>query len=335
MVTKIETIQDKTRSKSDLFGVPKLDTLGTTGENAYNQQDTKRFFLQKKARRKGITVALASQLCKVQGSVLNDGYKNTLFCSSVILQDGQTLESRHCKNRWCLVCNSIRIAKLIFGYRDVLETMANPKFITLTIQSVQAKDLRKTIDKMQKVFRGIQHDVLRKKYNIRLDGIRKIECNFSEQKQTFNPHFHLIVDCTPCEAILIKSIWLSSFDIATVNPKAQDITNIDKSKDQPVLELFKYFTKMITKGKKFNAMSNDVIFTAIRGKRIVQPFGNVRKVSEEIEELEKQDADFLESRTEIWTYQKEVFDWVSADGELLSEFQPSKEFLNLIDKINA
>lgn len=336
MVAKIITTLDKTRSKNGFDDVPKLDTLGTTGENATNQQLTSKLFLQKKARRKGLTMALAGQLARVKNSPLNKSYVNSLFCSEVMLQDGNKLSSKHCKSRWCLVCNSIRTAKLIFGYKDILENMANPMFITLTLKSVKDEDLRKTIDKMQAVFRNIQHNVLRKKYKIRLDGIRKIECNYHENKETFNPHFHLVADAKPCEAILIKSLWLDSFDLETATPEAQDISNIDESKEEPIVELFKYFTKMITKGK-FNPIASDVIFTAIRGKRVVQPFGKIRKlkVSEDIEELQSQDADFLEQKSEIWCYVQEVYDWVSSDGELLSEFKPSQKFLKLIDKINA
>ena len=50
-----------------------------------------------------------------------------------------------------------------------------------------------------------------------------------------------------------------------------------------------------------------------------------------IDEIEIQEADFLEDDIEIYTYDKEHFDWVSANGLLLSEYEPTKEELSFIN----
>ena len=67
------------------------------------------------------------------------------------------------------------------------------------------------MDRTMRAFDRI-HNQCKKRHQrgkgIKLIGIKLLECNFNPAKQTYNPHFHLIV---PNEEIaeLLKSEWLT------------------------------------------------------------------------------------------------------------------------------
>ena len=71
--------------------------------------------LVKRAKAKFLTNGLSFPLIDLN-SPLKKSYWLTWHCTSVLLQEGQKITSRYCNNRWCIVCNRIRTAKLINGY---------------------------------------------------------------------------------------------------------------------------------------------------------------------------------------------------------------------------
>ena len=84
-------------------------------------------------------------------SELKEGYTNTLYCSSVIQQQGKKFTSSYCGYRWCKICNRIRTGKLINGYQAEIDNMQDKQFLTLTRRNVSAEDLRATIIKMTNI----------------------------------------------------------------------------------------------------------------------------------------------------------------------------------------
>ena len=99
----------------------------------------------------------------------------------------------------------------------------------------------------------------------------------------YHYHFHIIIEGKKNAEYLIKS-WLE------LNPdsdrKGQDMRPANCSS---MIELFKYFTKLLAKDKSGNRRMMDykrldVIFRALSGKRIYQPFGGLTMISEDIED---------------------------------------------------
>jgi hypothetical protein len=93
--------------------------------------------------------------------------------------------------------------------------------------------------------------------------------------------------------------WLKRYPNAC--PWSQDIRIADSNS---VKELFKYSTKIIDTYKSENPEENpenkevnieiypealDNIMRALYGRRILQPFGNIKKVNDEVEELQSQE----------------------------------------------
>jgi hypothetical protein len=328
-MTKLHSTPQSTKQKVSSKEVKhNLDTLAQLGKPCQSKISDSKAKFQKASRRKRLTNAILTKLVPLN-SPLQESYIRTAYCNEVILQEGSKVSRRYCNNRWCLVCNSIRTAKAINGYKKPLQDLGKIYFFTLTIKSVKAKDLRQTITKMYKAFRDIHHNVLRKKYKIQLKGLRKFECNYNEEADTFNPHIHFVLSGTPCQLLLIKSLWLNYFPNET-DPEAQ---NIEEADEETLQEMFKYFTKIVV-NSDFNPIASDIIFRAMKGKRVYQSIG-IKRVSEEVEMTTSEDIDFQPKQVEIWKYQNYRYDWVNSRGQAFCDYKPLDKYVSFIDKIES
>ena len=280
--------------------------------------------LQKRARAKAFTNSYLFDLIDLK-SPLNKSYWNTYHCTKTILQEGSKITAKYCNNRWCLTCNRIRTAKMINGYHSSINDFDNPQFVTLTIPNVKAKDLKSSIEQMNLSLMNCRRN-LKKTFKINLKALRKYESTYNKRTNTYHPHFHLIVDGLDTSNRLVQQ-WLKQFPSA--DKKGQDIR---QANENSLIELCKYFTKIIAKDSDYNPRALDIMFRAVKGKRTFQPIGIKKYVTEDIEDIQGQDIDFKPAQNQIWGYEKEVFDWVTADGELLSEYSPTREELKLINQ---
>ena len=296
--------------------------------------------LKKRARRNYFTTALSLQLVtaaqKSPSSILEKAYWNTYHCCSNLTIDNSTeqVTAEYCKNRWCLVCNAIRTAKLIGDYQGIIDTWENKCFVTLTRQSVKAEDLRATIDEMQKTFTKIKGKIKKRHQRgqgAKLIGLRKLECNYNYKADTFNPHYHLILSDKEVGEIVINE-WYTRHTREIVNSEAQNIKPAD---DNACVEMFKYFTKVITKVDKERRVfveAMDVIFNAIKGRRTFQPFG-FKKAKEEKEEVVKEER--IAEITKL-TWIQDLADWADMEtGELLSGYIPAESWKHIVEGIKV
>lgn len=293
-----------------------LDTLAQLTPNPEEN-------LLKKAKRKTLTVFLSAKLIELNNKNIQ-AYRNMFYCNSVLKQDEQELSTSYCKNRFCLVCNSIKTANLINGYLPELKKMRDPQFLTLTIKAVGGIRLAPAITLMQKNFRTISQ-TLTKYHKIKLNAIRKLECNHNEEKNTYNPHYHLIIDGKD-NAVIVQNMWLKLNQRS--NQKAQDIRPADHDS---MIELFKYATKIISKNGFINAGALDVIYSAFRRRRVIQPIGIKKFVDED--ERERVTYPQLANESALWNWDQQNFDWVNLEtGEILTGHTPDKELKTLFDR---
>jgi hypothetical protein len=317
------------------LSAPKLDTLGQLRKGLISKGCGCENPLQKRSLKKALTLAClignGNGLVDVKGSKLISRYWSTHHCGDVIFQDGQRIRSTYCKRRWCGVCNSIRTATLIKGYSDVLGDFKDPYLVTLSLRNVKAEDLEPTIRYMTSKLARVRQKLKKRGYN--LQGIRNHECTYNVDRDDFHPHMHMIVEGED-EAHLMRMEWLSS--VPESGWKGQDVRPADK---ETIMEVFKYVSKVIVKGKDGNPIhypkAMDVIYNAYNKKRVIQPFGIKKAV---IEEKESGNGvhDYLPIReTEIFIYETSAMDWVSASGEVLSEYTPTKKVLDLVNHIRT
>jgi hypothetical protein len=271
--------------------------------------------LKKRARSKYMTNSYTVQLAKLK-SPLQKSYNNTIYgCSSTLIQDDNKITTSYCGNRWCLVCNRIRTAKMINAYMPVFEEMKDKVFLTLTIPNVKGDFLREAIKNMTKTFRLIQ------KYT-KAKGLRKLECTYNPIRNDYHPHFHFVLENdSQAQEILLE--WLKRYPNS--NKAAQDVR---KCTDSSVYELFKYFTKIIVSDKCIYIKNLDVIFQAMRNLRVYQPFGGIKKVSEDIDEIEAEEYEDLSKNNKIWQWFEK--DWVDTEtGETLTGYEPDENLKTL------
>lgn len=282
--------------------------------------------LKKRAKNQYFSKKLAQKLSWLgDESPLYKAYKRTLFdCGSIILQEGNKTKSGYCNARWCNTCNRMRTAKLINGYKSPLESFQDPYFVTLTFPNVNGSELSQSIKKM------IQNAVLiikSRRKNTAINGIRKIECTYNEERDDYHPHFHFIIDGKE-NAEYVRNEWLKRYE--TAETWSQDIRKADKGS---MIELFKYTTKLVSKSKRgydVYVYALDIIFNAMYGIRTFQSFGKVRMVKEDIENLVTEEFTDLPNYPDAVAWQWIEKDWINMlDGNKLTGYEPSEEIKKL------
>jgi len=277
--------------------------------------------LQKRAKSKWWTQAIVLSLVDLK-SPLNKYYWNAYHCNHKLTQSGQELTGKYCNSRICHVCNRIRTAKMINGYCSQLN--GRPlEFVTLTVPNCSAEELDRTINRMTKTFTLINRN-LREKKGIILNGVRKIEVTVNLIENNYHPHLHLIVDG---HGQTLVDSWLQRFP--ECSKKAQKVQIAD---EESLHELFKYTTKIIDYQESEKSIvvygkHLDVIMLALRNKRTFQPFGDIKKVSEEVvDDLKGKVYDVPEYDYMVWEYRGH--DWYNKKNIPLTQAeQPTQTII--------
>lgn len=284
---------------------------------------------QKRAARKHQTYPVVTSLAqygKETGSPLEAAYRDSIYCASLIVQEDGRLRSSYCNRKWCLVCNSIRTAKLIDQYAPVIGSWEDPHFVTLTVRNVQGGRLPDTLAAMQSEYTKVRR-YLKRQYGMTVTGVRKTECTFSTTRGDFHPHYHVIVDGADT-GHAIKDRWLDRHR-SSANEAGQDIRPADK---RSVTELFKYQTKLVTKSRDGNKYpvppaALDTIFRALHGKHAISPTGfKLPAVIEADDELDLEGSQEWKRHGEqlIWQWVQTCTDWIDlSTGDTFSGYVPS------------
>lgn len=309
---------------------PLLDTLAQVPPNTLKS-------LLKRARSKWYTTAIVSRLKYLEKTLLRKYYSHAWNCNHKIFQDGQKLTSRYCNTRVCHICTRIRTAKLMHGYVDQLMKLDNIEFVTLTIPNCSGENLNLVIDQMLKQITLIIRNLGEKK-NIKISGIRKLECTYNVFSGLFHPHFHLLVDKN--SGSLIVDQWLKR--MPTAKREGWDykkkcmvaLQDVRKADEGSLKEIFKYTTKIIvSKKNQINVYINplNTILECLYKRRCFQPFGIVKMVSEDIDELDgKVYTDLEDNGGGITEWVWNECDWVSGK-ETLTGYIPPEIDINIIE----
>ena len=282
--------------------------------------------LDKRAKSKYFTNKLAIALAERRGE-LEQYYRNAFYCNHILTQVGNKITGKYCKTRICNTCNRIRMANLIDGYSPVLEKYTDLQFVTLTIPNVSASELKPTISLMGKSFVKLI-DRLRKR-GIHPNGLRKLEITYNASRKDFHPHYHLIVSNKDVAQTIVAE-WIKHNPTADI--KAQNIRVVTEG---ALKELFKYTAKVVTKinGKQVIIVDAvDTIIQALHKRRIIQPFGEIRKqIAEDIEDIDELQSDRYDIpyyELMSWTWRGE--DWVNEYGECLTGYTASDALRELV-----
>lgn len=313
------------------------ETLAGTGfpKGKKNSNET----LRKRARAKFVGDEIKRRLCQVH-SPLHKSYLGSCLCATALVQNGKKITSKYCNQRWCIVCSRIRTAKAITGYYEQLNSIGQLYFVTLTIPNVKVQKLKDAIKSMHTEWRQITNKAIKKTElkNEKYQGVRKLEVTYNLRRKDYHPHYHLIMNNKDVADYILKR-WLQRFPQANKDAQNIRVVSVDNKKDI-LLELFKYSTKFHAKaidenGKKvvvISAYHLDKIFIALRSLRTYQPFGGIRRISEEVDNLEAEEFENMMSKKVTWYWSEQ--DWYDIEtGECLTWYEPDKHDTNLINSI--
>jgi hypothetical protein len=325
---------------------PEKDNLVLSNTTKKGDKDV----LQKRARAKSFSSAVAVGL--VEAAEKTDGkkiksYWGSYHCASVasLHADGK-VTSKYCKNRWCLVCNRIRTAKVINQYLPDLKKWLQDDdlyLVTLTDVNVPADVLPGEVQRLKDEFRKIAEAAKKQAQRGKRDkflAIRKLECTYNHRKNDYNPHIHALVKGKDNAQFVLDQHFKRS---PTAGKKGQDISLVNGAKG--MLEVFKYSAKMITKvgdKRKVNLSAMHVIYKAFDGVRTLQPYGfRCSNPDAVVPAEEKTKAAVLKE----YEWDKYASDWIASEldvdhetGEVLgvicdplSGYQPSDNFTDFLN----
>lgn len=294
--------------------------------------------LQKRARSMFFTKPLATRLAvvaKLEGSPLEKGYRNTYYCNDTLSQEEGKIKGHYCGNRWCMTCSRIRTALATNRYMPVLQTWKDPQAVALTLRNVPPDQLKPTINAMIEGATAAKRAIKRTD-KVAFKALRKLECTYNPKTDEYHPHFHFIVEGRRAAKLLVKR-WLEYFPERT-DAKAQHIRPVDQS-DESLRELFKYFTKLVTKGELMPAKALDVIFRSMKGRRVYQPVGFVAPKDAADDEgeipLDEGTEAFSRPAEDVrWEWSQAAADWVDrTTGECLTGYEPAEKFRKFVESI--
>lgn len=320
---KVENSFSIQKSKADNKANYYLDKLETTSDYFFSESHESQYRTAIHKHNQNNKLRLLMNINN-SNNYWRKQYQKTYYCNHILLQEGNKLTGSLCRKRWCQTCNRIKTAELINGYLKPLSQLQDEDqlyLVTLTAPTCKERELKSQIRARLKTFTRIK-DNLRKRYNIKLNGYRKIECTYNEIEDRYHPHFHLVVQGYQ-ESIKLRELWLNSYkhlpNKQRANIKAQDVRLIeDLSEDKKALkEVFKYATKGVVKNET-QAQAEDKIHKALSGTRIYQPYGKIRKVKEPKEKKAIcSNLDWLTYSMDIWQYDQQSKDWLNAKNETL------------------
>ncbi len=300
-----------------------LDTFSLSAPSTPQETALKK--LRKRAQSKFVTNVVAFPLAQLR-SPLQKQYKRSTNCAGEVTETPGKFTSLYCNCRWCLVCSKIRTGRLIVGYLPAIEAMQDKWFLTLSRPNVAGPKLADEIQYYLATARLIQRH-LREKRKLDFSSLRKIECTYNEAVNTYHPHFHFIFDSWEAGNAFLHE-WLARNPTAKLDKGNQ----LKKADNKSVVELFKYFTKVVSKSStKVNGVATsdyrihlqalDTMFQAMAGVRTFQPCGVIKFVSEDIEPEQAVES----GRAEVNHWKWLAHDWVNVETQAaLTGFVPSE-----------
>jgi hypothetical protein len=223
----------------------------------------------------------------------------------------------------------------------VLQEWDNPHLVTLTRRNVDGQDLSGAIDEMLAAFNSCKRSIKRTE-KLEFKAVRKTECTYNIRRNDFHPHYHVIVEGQR-QAELLRDKWVDRYD-GEADIAGQDVRPCDEN---TLMEVFKYFTKLTTKATTGERRITppealDVIFSAMRGRRVWQPVGFKLRANEdeqiESDELEVSGTPAFKRSAEkvLWEWEQDLTDWVDLrTGECLSEYRPPDKLARFVEQASS
>ena len=240
-----------------------------------------------------------------------------MFLSTKNFDKMKLYKANFCQNRFCPACARRKAIKdsiaLMSMTRWILEEKKR-KFIylTLTVPSVSEYELREKITEMNKAFARL---LKREQFDKAIQGYaRKLEVSYNKKTNTFNPHFHIL---------------MNDHSITQIDMK--HLTNL-KEGSKNKKELLK-IVKYIAKDNQYNMSSDDVFVAYYKNLKSLMYFAFSGDFKEARTLYSKKELNkYLEIDETIW-YWLITFGWAKGEYKEKQKEKVSDLDLNIKDLV--
>lgn len=322
---QIEKHQDKTLDK-------KLSNSNITQSIVKSQDDFSEFqeFQSKFIPKKAKTETLANSLYRIGeikrsyrvrdcGTLLTFAHEIDSF--GEISSKGKLHNANFCRERLCPMCIWRRTLKIYGQVSQIMGYM--PKdvsylFLTLTVPNCSGEDFQKTLDRLFKAWKKL-HDTKKFKSAI-LGYYRVLEVTRNKKKNTYHPHFHviLVVSKSYFKGNLYIShdkwleMWRKAYGDDTITQvdirkiKARD-KSLSETSDLSDLDGFKSLEGAVSETAKYAVKDEDFIISdnetmdsviqvllyGLKGRRLVQFGGLFKEIADSLKLDDVEDGDLI------------------------------------------
>lgn len=219
------------------------------------------------------------------------------------------LKSNSCNNRFCPICAKNKSVKDAIAMKIISNYVKSLKrafiFVTLTAPNCKGEDLKEEINKYNDSFKLM---FKRKEFRFVKGFVRKLEVTYNQEKDTYHPHFHILVSVLPSyftnpKQYMPRAEWLKNWqevmnDFSITQVDVRRVKENKNGVDNSILELTKYIAKDSNYLTSVEVFKN--FYLGLKGKRMFS-FGGDFKIARQLfksGDLEE----FYEEDTEEWIY---------------------------------
>ena len=283
------------------------------------KKEKKQDFLEFNNGKKKTSIKLAEIIKGKVGSTTLELIRNCnhfmRFNTDVTLEKRKLMQANSCKNRFCPICAYRKARKdglkhMIMTKKLKIDKKYSFIFLTLTAPSVTGEELEKEIKDYAAAFNRF---VLFKEFQkINLGYIRKLEVTYNKEKNTYHPHYHVLICVNKSyfksRDYIKQKKWLEMWQLAKRDKTITqvDIRKIELNKeDKSFLEISKYTAKdsdYLQSQDVFN-----VFYDALKGKQVIT-YNSIFK--ELAKKYDNGELDYLKEIDETDYIYKLIYEWL-------------------------
>ena len=265
------------------------------------------------------------------------------FYANVTLEKRKLMMANSCNNRFCPMCAYRKARKDGLKHMIMMKKLKIDKkysfiFLTLTAPSVTGENLRKEVIDYAAAFQKLAK--LKEFQNMNVGYIRKLEITYNSKKDTYHPHYHVLIcvdkNYFKDKKYIKQSKWLEMWQLAKRdnNISVVDVRRVkDSEEDNVYLEISKYTAKdsdYINNKKTF-----DVFYDALKGRQVI----TYNKIFKDLaKKYDTGELDYLKEIDETKYVYRVIYKWYKDHYEELEITELTDEEINdmnnLIDEID-
>lgn len=228
------------------------------------------------------------------------------------------LKNNGCNNRFCPICAKNKSVKDAIAMKIITKYVKSLKrafiFVTLTAPNCKGEDLKEEINKYNDSFKLM---FKRKDFAFVKGFVRKLEVTYNQEKNTYHPHFHVLVSVLPSyfkdkKQYMSRKKWLKNWqevmnDFSITQVDVRRVKENKNGVDNSILELTKYIAKDSNYLASVDVFKN--FYLGLKGKRMFS-FGGDFKTARQLFKNGNLE-EFYDEDTEEWVYfMKSVWSFV-------------------------